>query len=373
MGYQIDPGAIQLGACKIWYWDGAGWVSIGATQGGTSVRYAPQYRDVKIDQTGETVVKKILQGENGSISFGIAQSGLEKLQLAIPFGTIFSQNGKKAFGVGVNAGADMLDKTVKLKIHPINTLGAFGTDNEGFVDDDFIIWKAGNADAVEIPYAHDSERVYRVTMTMFPDFDAGAGRYLFVIGDVSVSGDDISPFVNGVSPVDKSIDVNVSVEPVVVMSEPLRHLSGGLPNAVITLSKLADREAVNISISSEAVIEGKATGGSANTIALEGGELSVDDIYKDLMIQITDGAGAGDTVYPITGYNGTTKTVSVDEWNNGNPDETSSYRIYATKIKVLPVSGLFPDTDYNLLVACAKDIAGNIQQSIFVSAFKTSA
>ncbi len=55
----------------------------------------------------------------------------------------------------MNAGGDMLDNTVKLRVHPINTLGTNGTDDEDAIDDDITIWKAGNADAVEFPYSAD--------------------------------------------------------------------------------------------------------------------------------------------------------------------------------------------------------------------------
>ena len=193
MSYTINPAAIQLGACKVWYDDSEGWMSIGATYGGTKVEYAPTYFDLKIDQLGDTVVKKILKGESASISFGIAESGLSKLQLAMPFGTLYSSGGDQALGVGVNAGGDLLDKTVALKVHPINSRGSSGTDDESYIDDDFIFWKTGNAQAVEIDYSPDSPRVYKVKLSVFPDTTKGAGKYLFVIGDPATAGLDTTP------------------------------------------------------------------------------------------------------------------------------------------------------------------------------------
>jgi hypothetical protein len=193
MAYDMNPQAISLGACKIWFWDDDDWTAIGATSGGTVISYEPTYYDLKIDQLGETVVKKMLRGESASISFGIAETGLDKLQIAIPFGTVYTDGGDRAMGVGVNAGGDLLDKTLKLKVHPINRRGTGGTDDETYLDDDFIIWKSGNAGAVEIPFSPDEPRVYRVTMAIFPDLDQAAGCYLFIVGDPSVTGFDTTP------------------------------------------------------------------------------------------------------------------------------------------------------------------------------------
>jgi hypothetical protein len=193
MAYEMNPQAISLGACKIWFWDEDDWTAIGATSGGTVISYEPSYYDLKIDQLGETVVKKMLRGESASVAFGMAESGLDKLQLAIPFGTVYTDGGDRAMGVGVNAGGDLLDKTIKLKVHPINRRGTGGTDDEAYPDDDFIIWKAGNAGAVEIPFSPDAPRIYRVTMAIFPDLEQSAGRYLFIVGDPAVAGIDTTP------------------------------------------------------------------------------------------------------------------------------------------------------------------------------------
>ncbi|OHD53945.1 MAG: hypothetical protein A2Y33_12300 [Spirochaetes bacterium GWF1_51_8] len=192
MAYEMNPGAISLGACKIWYWD-EDWVGIGSTVGGAVISYLPQYYDLKIDQLGETVVKKMLQGESAGVSFGIAESGLDKLKLAIPFGTIYVSGSDRAMGVGVNTGGDLLERTLKLKVHPINTRGTGGTDDESYIDDDFTIWKAGNTGAVEIPFSPSQPRVYRVAMAIFPDLTKDAGKYLFLIGDPEVSGEDTLP------------------------------------------------------------------------------------------------------------------------------------------------------------------------------------
>lgn len=374
MSYDINTNAINLGACKIWYWDTTDWVSVGATSGGAIVRYTPTMLDIKIDQTGETVVKKMLQGELASLEFGIAESGFDKLQLAIPFGTIYSSGGDESFNVGRNAGADLLDYMLKLKVHPINTRGTGGVDDETYIDDDFTIWKAGNANAVEIPFGSDSARVYRVTMDMYPDFDQTAGRYLFVIGDTSISADADAPGINGILPADGATNVAIDSDIVLVTDEQIRETSDGVPNGQFGLIKTSDHSNIAASVSSDSPITGTADSATATTL-VDATLPNKDDIFNGLYIEITSGTGAGDDLVAITDYTGSTGTITVAAWANGTPDATSTYKIHATLVTINPTSNLSNSTEYNVIAASMVDLAGNVQgqDEIFESSFTTIA
>lgn len=383
MAYNINTGAIQLGPCKIWYWDTNGYVAVGGTEGGTRINYSPKFFDLKIDQTGETIVKKILQGEEASIAFGIAESGFEKLQLAIPFGTIYSNAGNTAYGVGVNSGGDLLNKSLKLKVHPINTRGAGGVDDESYIDDDFTIWMAGNADAVEIPYTNDAPRTYNVTMAIFPDFDQDAGRYLFVIGDTAISADSTPPDVNkptianeGCYPLDDASGVAITVVPKVVMSEVVRELSGGDINGIVKLVKddtVANTHTnVDIGVGFEQYIMGVALASTATTLDLATDEISQDDQLNGLYIEITDGTGAGDDLVAITDSATANNRVTVAAWINGTPDITSRYKIHGSRVTITPTASLTAAKAHNILIGNMIDRAGNIQTDIFESSFETA-
>lgn len=383
MAYNINTGAIQLGPCKIWYWDTNGYVAVGGTEGGTRINYSPKFFDLKIDQMGETVVKKILQGEEASIAFGIAETGFEKLQLAIPFGTIYTDAGNKSFGVGVNSGGDLLSKTVKLKVHPINTKGASGVDDETYIDDDFMIWKTGNAEAVEIPYTNDAPRTYQVTMNIFPDLDQNAGRYLFVIGDPSISADSTPPDVNkptsaneGCYPLDDAVAVAITVVPKIVMSEVIRELSGETINGIVKLVKddtVANTHTnVAIAVGFEQYIEGLALVATASTLDLASGEISQDDQLNGLYIEITDGTGVGDDLIAITDSTTANDRVTVAAWVNGTPDATSRYKIHGSRVTITPTASLTAAKAHNILIANMVDRAENIQTNIFESSFETA-
>lgn len=383
MAYNINTGAIQLGPCKIWYWDGNGYASIGATEGGTRINYSPKFFDLKIDQTGETVVKKILQGESASIAFGIAETGFEKLQLAIPFGTIYTNAGNKSFGVGVNSGGDLLDNTAKLKVHPINTRGTGGTDDESYIDDDFTIWMAGNAEAVEIPYTNDAPRTYQVTMNIFPDFNQNNGRYLFVIGDPAISADSTPPDVNkptsaneGCYPLDNEAAFATSGVPRVVLSEVIRETDDDLPNAIVKLiednTTANTHSNVDITVGFEQYITGDVLAATATTLDLASGDVDQDDQMNGLYVEITDGTGAGDDLIAITDSATANDRITVASWPNGTPDNTSKYKIYASRITLTPVSVLTSARAYNIVLANMVDLAGNIQTDIFESSFVTA-
>jgi hypothetical protein len=69
-----------------------------------------------------------------------------------------------------------------------------------------------------------------------------------------------------------------------------------------------------------------ATGGTSNTITLVSGLSLADDWFRDLPIKIHTGTGAGQS-RTITGYNGSTRVVTVDRPWGVVPDATSQYSI----------------------------------------------
>lgn len=373
MSYTIRATEIKLGACKIWYWDTNGWVPVGATTEGVSISYSPKFFDLTIDQLGTTVVKKVLQGEEAKINFTIAERGLAKLQLAIPFGTIYQSGGSQAMGVGSNPGGDLLDHTVKLKLHPINNLGTSGVDDESFIDDDIMIWDAGNADSVELPYMVDKARTYKVSMTLFPDFDQTAGRYLFVIGDTSISADSTAPTVQASNPAAGGSGVAITASIVALTSEPIRELEEDEPNAIVKLVKDSDFSNVAGAVSSEKYVEGTASAGTSTTMTLEAGDVFADDCMNGLYAEITGGTGQSPTLVAITDSDTGDNSITVAAWPNGTPDSTSTYRIHTTRITFDPTASLDNSTAYDLVVSNMVDLAGNVQTNVDIRQFTTVA
>lgn len=78
--------------------------------------------------------------------------------------------------------------------------------------------------------------------------------------------------------------------------------------------------------STSSLHEGLATGGTSNTITLDAGASSTNDLYDPGIIVITGGTGAGQC-RSIMSYNGSTKVASVSRNWRVNPDATSQFRI----------------------------------------------
>lgn len=75
--------------------------------------------------------------------------------------------------------------------------------------------------------------------------------------------------------------------------------------------------------------DGTAQGGGTNNITIAAGESSVDRIFWQSYIAITEGTGAGQG-HHIVHYNGTTKIVTIDDNWVVEPDNTSKYIIYGS-------------------------------------------
>lgn len=84
-------------------------------------------------------------------------------------------------------------------------------------------------------------------------------------------------------------------------------------------------EAVTATATGTAQAGAAATSSAMASITLAAGASSTDDIYKDQVLRITSGTGAGQ-IRRIIRYNGTTKIASVQAWGT-TPDNTSVYRI----------------------------------------------
>lgn len=71
---------------------------------------------------------------------------------------------------------------------------------------------------------------------------------------------------------------------------------------------------------------GTAQAGAAQTITLDAGASGTDDLYKDHVIRITSGTGAGQ-IRRIASYVGATKVATVERAWGTSPDNTSVFRI----------------------------------------------
>ena len=103
------------------------------------------------------------------------------------------------------------------------------------------------------------------------------------------------------------------------------HIHAGSKLSVSAVSGNVELTATNTHNTS-----GTAQAGSANTITLKSASSATDDIYVGMFIEITSGAGAGQTRL-CEDYNGTTKVLTVNPAWTTAPNNTSQYDITSFK------------------------------------------
>ncbi len=104
----------------------------------------------------------------------------------------------------------------------------------------------------------------------------------------------------------------------------------------IAVAADADAAALNTTFDNLYLRENTARASSATTLQLDVGASAVDGAYTGAMVVILSGAVG--TTYStnsaqITGYDGTTKTVTVGSWPGGTPSGTASFAILRTLLR----------------------------------------
>lgn len=107
---------------------------------------------------------------------------------------------------------------------------------------------------------------------------------------------------------------------------PATYVPGDVLNLTIaaTVNSVAGKACVwTDRVGTGVPLAGTASAGAAGSITLAGGS-AVDDYYKDCLVAVVAGTGAGQTRL-VTAYNGTTKVASIDpDWLT-DPDNTSVF------------------------------------------------
>lgn len=368
----LDTTKIQMGAAKIFVDESGVWSDIGATIGGATFDTSVNYFDLMIDQYGDTPVSKRQTGELASISFNIAQNELTLLQLAMPMGTLYSSGGKLALGGGRAPGTDGLGLASKIKLHPINQLGTGGADDETYLDHDIILWKALSTEAIALSYKVGEVQQYAVKMVAFPDTSQASGRQLYLIGDPTATADTTAPDILSSVPADAASGVAITVEPVLITTEPIR-VSDDTLLGVCKLQVASTHADVACDVAVEQYIEGTALAGAATTMDLATGDVPADDALNGLYVEITGGTGKISTLVEITDSAAANNRITVAAWVAGTPDTTSTYKIYASRLTITPDASLSNSVEYDILTSGLIDMSANAQGDVDKRSFTTVA
>lgn len=161
----IDVQKIKLGPCKVTFdADGAQPVVFETTQGGVTLTYEEETREVTVDQRGNTPVKEIVIGRTATIEVPFAEYDLEKLAKIIPGATLVvngTDPDKKRIEVSADNVIDLFDYAKKVKLEPLN----------GTPDDAVILYKAAPRPQLNYTYSYEGELITNVTFKAYPDSD----------------------------------------------------------------------------------------------------------------------------------------------------------------------------------------------------------
>jgi hypothetical protein len=123
-----------------------------------------------------------------------------------------------------------------------------------------------------------------------------------------------------------NLDDQLHEIPTVTLFEDRTLLAAEYATASAVSSVQDDTTAIVNAIDGMIADEGTAQAGDTASITLRSGASAEDDYYKDAVVNITTGTGAGQA-RQITGYTGATKVATVDEAWVTTPDNTSEYQV----------------------------------------------
>lgn len=192
MAWTYDAGNLSLGTCKISIDKGDGEVAVGLTQNAQIINYTPSFQDIMANETGETLINKLLKGESMKVSFEMLERTGENFLSVFPMATEFGTT-TKSRGIGATQGSSLLTECFKVHLHPINTSGTAGADDETVLTDDWYFWKCANSGAVSIEFTKDGLRSYKAELDVFVDSTKPAGMQLALNGDPANTTLDTTP------------------------------------------------------------------------------------------------------------------------------------------------------------------------------------
>ena len=217
-----DLSTVDLGAGEVFYDSNGSWISLGHSEGGSTITYTPNYSEYMSDLEGDTILKEVMRGENVTLNVTFSQFEKELINKAAPFSVLYTSGTSNSLGFGVTPYGDLFNETIQLKFHPINSTGTNRTDDLTNVDDDFIFWKAASNSELALAFSKDAFRNIPITFRIYKDTTRDSGTQLFVLGDPDNVGlTQTAPALLGTIPDLAATTVAAAVSPIIVMDQQL--------------------------------------------------------------------------------------------------------------------------------------------------------
>lgn len=180
--FTYDIANLKLGACKVWVDKGSGYAPIGVTIDAQTVSYTPKFADIAANETGTTLLDKVLIGEELKFAITMLEFTDENFKTIFPFATEFSGTGK-SYGLGAPIYGKVSDHFIKIRLHPINQEAAGNEDDEDVLDFDYTFWLCANVVATPINFESSKPNGAKVEFDVFWDSSKPSGMRLGLRGD----------------------------------------------------------------------------------------------------------------------------------------------------------------------------------------------
>lgn len=163
---------VKLGVCTVKFNN----VDLGYTKGGVEVTVKTDTHKVNIDQFGKTPINEYIMGREVTVKVPLAETTLDNLVKIMPGATLVTDAvtpTKKVVNVQTGIGTNLLDIAQALVLRPVGKTDA---------SEDFTVFKAATAGALNFAYKLEDERIFNVEFSGYPDATTGK---LFAVGDTT--------------------------------------------------------------------------------------------------------------------------------------------------------------------------------------------
>lgn len=163
---------VKVGVCSVTF----NAVDLGYTKGGVEVEVSTEKYTVTVDQFGNTPINDYLIGRSIMVTTPLAETTVENLVATMPGATLVTAvGGASKAEVTTGVGTNLIDLAQKLILHPISA----GAD----MSEDITIPRAATAGNMTFAYQLDSERVFNVQWSGYPDPTTGL---LYIMGNPAI-------------------------------------------------------------------------------------------------------------------------------------------------------------------------------------------
>lgn len=145
------------------------------TIGGVNFTIETQYREQKIDQLGETVVKKVIIGRNASVTVPFAEKDLDVIPKVVAGSELVTDGTGSKVSIKTGVGTDLLTIADKVVIKPVG----YESDPDKWVTLPLAYPEAD----LNYAYDNDNERITNITFSATPDDDG----VIAILGDETVT------------------------------------------------------------------------------------------------------------------------------------------------------------------------------------------